>query len=230
MILIDTLAMIQARVSKKDPAAIKHLGDKYYFGELGLEKDAKKAFELYAEAAELGSIDALCNLGNAYYHGDGVQEDKNKAAEYYEKAAMHGHVECRQILGCHEAEKGDQDRTVKHFLISAKVGKKDSIDAIKEMFTMGLAAKEQHAEALKGYQDAVEEMNSHSRDEAKINASDIEEIESRSTSSSPRVGTATPEVSDRTLNSYNRELSSNHIGTWVILPCSIALVRSFIQS
>ena len=35
------------------------------------------------------------------------------------------------------------------------------------MFTIELAAKEQYAEALRGYQDAVEEMKSHDRDEVK---------------------------------------------------------------
>ena len=38
---------------------------------------------------------------------------------------------------------------------------------IKEVFMAGHATKKQHAEALKGYQDAVEEMKSHDRDEAK---------------------------------------------------------------
>ena len=56
---------------------------------------------------------------------------------------------------------------MRHWLISAKLGDEDSLDAIKEMFMAGDATKEQYAEALKGYQDAVEEMKSHDRDEAK---------------------------------------------------------------
>ena len=47
------------------------------------------------------------------------------------------------------------------------MGLKVSLEMIKEMFVRGLATKEQYAEALKGYQDAVEEMKSHDRDEAK---------------------------------------------------------------
>ena len=35
------------------------------------------------------------------------------------------------------------------------------------MLVAGIATKEQYSEALKGYQDAVEEMKSHDRDEAK---------------------------------------------------------------
>ncbi|EJK58553.1 hypothetical protein THAOC_21308, partial [Thalassiosira oceanica] len=51
------LAMIQKRVSKGDADAINHLGQKYFYGELGLTKDVPRAIELWTEAAELGSLD-----------------------------------------------------------------------------------------------------------------------------------------------------------------------------
>ncbi|EJK45952.1 hypothetical protein THAOC_35408, partial [Thalassiosira oceanica] len=108
----DMLAMVRARVAKKDPAAINFLGYKYYHGELGLQKDLQNAVELLTDAAELGSIDALCNLGIAYDTRGGVEN-------------------------------------------------------IKRAFMSGAAKKEQYAEALKGYHDAVEETKSHDRDEAK---------------------------------------------------------------
>ena len=127
----------------------------------------RKAVELYTEAAELGSIEALYNLGTAYRLGNGVQQDKAKAAEYFKKAARQGHVESRFNIGNHEVRKGDYDRAVRHYLISAKMGDKNSLDAIKKGFMAGLVTKEQCDEALKGYQDAMEEMKSHDRDEAK---------------------------------------------------------------
>ncbi|EJK62639.1 hypothetical protein THAOC_16738 [Thalassiosira oceanica] len=162
----DMLAMVRARVGKKDPESINHLGEIFNVG-LGLQKDVRKAIKLWVEAAELGSVRALFNLGRAYDRGEGVQQDKAKGAEFYKKAAMQGHVESRLNLGCIEAEKGNYDRAVKHFLISAKLGYDDSVEAIKRFFMGGVATKEQHAEALKGYQDAVDEMKSHDRDEAK---------------------------------------------------------------
>ncbi|EJK57846.1 hypothetical protein THAOC_22072 [Thalassiosira oceanica] len=163
----DTLAMIQARVAKKDPEAIENLGQKYFFGELGLEKDMRKAVELFTKAAELGSIQALFGLGDSYDVGNGVEQDKAKAYAFYEKAAMQGHVQGRHNLGHIEAEKGNPDRAVRHWLISANMGEKASVENIKRAFTRGLATKAQYAEALKGYQDAVEEMKSHDRNEAK---------------------------------------------------------------
>ncbi|EJK57729.1 hypothetical protein THAOC_22194, partial [Thalassiosira oceanica] len=83
-----------------------------------------------------------------------------------EKAAMQGCPLSRHKLGCVEGQKRNHGRALRHFLISAKMGYKDSPERIKDMFMAGIATKEQYAEALKGYQDAVEEMKSHDRDEA----------------------------------------------------------------
>ncbi|EJK75025.1 hypothetical protein THAOC_03266 [Thalassiosira oceanica] len=135
-------------------------------------RDARKVVELWTEAAELGSVDALLNLGVAYDRGEGVegvqmvQKDMAKAVQFYEKAAMQGCPLSRHKLGCIEGQKGNHDRAAKHFLISAKMGYKDSVETVKEMFMAGVATKEQYAEALKGYRDAVEEMKSHDRDQA----------------------------------------------------------------
>ena len=163
----DALVMLLARVEKKDPDAINFLGEQYCFGILGLEKDIRRAVELWSKAAELGSIQALFSLGVAYYNGDGVQQDEAKADEFCQNAAMRGDVESRYNLGVIERKENNHDRAVKHFLISAKMGDNDSFETIKEYFMTGDATKEQYAEALKGYQDAVEEMESHGRDEAK---------------------------------------------------------------
>ena len=163
----DKLAMVQARAAKKDPAAITHLGVQYFGGQFGLQKDELRAVELWTEAAELGSVQALYNLGISYYFGEGVEVDKTKGAEFHAKAAMQGHVHSRHNLGHFEVEKGNNDRAVKNYLISAKMGYKLSLEMIKKMFISGEATKAQYAEALKGYQDAVEGMKSHDRDEAK---------------------------------------------------------------
>jgi len=161
------LAMIQARVAKKDPTAILSLGQKYFLGDLGLQKDMQKSMELWTEAAELGSLEALYCLGLAYMNGDLVQRDEAKAVKFYAKAAMQGHAQSRNNLGCYEGQKGNYDRALKHLLISARMGHKDSLENLKKFFKAGLATKQQYADALKGYQQAVEETKSHDRDEAK---------------------------------------------------------------
>ena len=53
-------------------------------------------------------------------------------------------------------------------MISAKMGYGNSLNSLKNRFMNGQATKAQYAEALRGYQDAIEEMKSpQKREEAK---------------------------------------------------------------
>ena len=163
----SVLAMLQKRVDKGDAAAIAHLGSMYYHGDLGLTEDVPRALELWAEAAKRGSIQAHCHLGCAYYNGLGVEEDKLRSIRHYQQAALKGHALSRHELGFTEYENGNYDLAVQHWMISAKMGYKDSLNNIKNMFKEVHATKAQYAEALLGYRDAVEEMKSSQREEAK---------------------------------------------------------------
>ena len=161
------LAMVQKRVDKGDAEAIEFLGESYYHGELGLTKDVPRAIKLWSEAAELGSLDAHNNLGTVYYNGDGVEEDKPRGLRHWQQAAMKGHVLSRLKLGSFEENNKNYDLAVQHWMISAKMGYEDSLNDIQYMFKEGQATKAQYAEALLGYRDAVEEMKSPHREEAK---------------------------------------------------------------
>ena len=163
----NTLSLTKTRVEKKDPAAIKYLGDQYSKGGLGLEKDMSRAIELWTEAAKLGSAGACHELGQEYVDGVGVGKDLEAGVRYYEKGAMLGHAGARHNLGFYECDRGSYDRAVRHLLISAKMGYEESLNAIKKLFKEGLATKSQYGEALKGYQDALEETKSPDREEAK---------------------------------------------------------------
>ena len=162
------LVMVQKRVEKGDATAISFLGDKYYYGELGLAKDVPRAIELWTEAAELGSVDAHYELGLRYYPGDGIEEDKPRGIHYWQQAAIKGDVTCRHNLGFVEYnENKNHTLAVQHWMISAKMGDQDSLNGIKDMFKIGQATKAQYTEALFGYRDALEEMKSPQREEAK---------------------------------------------------------------
>ena len=54
------------------------------------EKNYKKAFDLYLEAAANGYVPAQSQLGYMYNMGEGVPQDKTKAIEWYTKAAEQG--------------------------------------------------------------------------------------------------------------------------------------------
>ena len=157
------LAKVQTRVDAKDPEAIQFLGLQYYHGWYGLEKDLPRAIELLTEAAECGSTEARESLGQLYYRGDGVAQNQAKGIEHWEVAAMHGSARARDSLGNHECRNGNYERAFQHYSISAKMGYDNSLGTIKNMFAAGHATKQQYAQALKGYQVAVEEMKSTPR-------------------------------------------------------------------
>ena len=163
----SAVAMIQKRVDKRDAEAIKTLGDMYHSGGLGLTKDEARAIELWTEAEELGSLGAHHNLGDAYYFGRGVEVDKPRGIHHWQQAAMKGHALSRDNLGAVELLKGNYEVALQHWMISAKMGHKDSLDDIKDIFMKGHATKKQCAEALMGYHHAVEETRSPHREEAK---------------------------------------------------------------
>ena len=80
---------------------------------------------------------------------------------------MRGHTESRHLLGSLEFEEGNYDLAVQHWMISSKMGYENSLSGIRDLFMEGNATKAQYAEALRGYGDAVEEMKSPQREEAK---------------------------------------------------------------
>ena len=163
----SALARIQKRVHKGDAEAINHLGNTYYYGELGLTQDVPRAIELWTEAAELGSLEAHGRLGLVYYTGNGAEEDKARGINHWQQAAMQGHASSRNNIGVVEYGNKNYDLAVQHYMISAKMGYEPSLNKIKEMFMEGHATKAQYTEVLRGYQGALEEMKSPQREEAK---------------------------------------------------------------
>ena len=163
----SALAMIQKRVDKGDAEALHFLGEQYYKSELGLAEDVPRAIELLTRAAKLGSLEAHYQLGIVYYYGDVVEEDKPRGIYHWQQASIKGDAESRRKLGVVEFHKENYGLAVQHWMISAKMGYEGSLNNIKTMFMEGHATKAQYAEALRGYGDAVEEMKSPRREEAK---------------------------------------------------------------
>ncbi|EJK71684.1 hypothetical protein THAOC_06852 [Thalassiosira oceanica] len=161
------LALIRKRVDARDPKATEILAHAYCHGEHGLMQDVPRAIQLWTEAANLGDLNAHYKLGFRFCKGDGVEKDVARGVRHWQRAAMQGHPDSRFELGCHEYDSGNHELAVRHWMISAKMGDEDSLNRIKAMFMKGHATKAQYAEALKGYQTALEETKSPQREEAK---------------------------------------------------------------
>ena len=155
------------RIKADDSIAMHSLGYNYSEGLKGFPQDYNKALELWHRAAgELGYAKAYCSIGCAYQLGDGVEVDKKKAVHYYELAAIGGDVTARQNLGLIEKKAGNWDRALKHYMISSRGGSTKSLNAIKGLYLVGHATKEDYTKALQAYQEYLGEIKSDQRDKA----------------------------------------------------------------
>lgn len=73
-----------------DHRAMYALGSMHASGQ-GVEKNLKKSFELFSEAAKNGRADAMYKLGLMYEQGQGISQNLKKAARYYQKSAKKGY-------------------------------------------------------------------------------------------------------------------------------------------
>jgi TPR repeat protein len=148
------------RVEANDPASIRMLATHYHLGIAGFQQDLTKAIELYVRAADLGSSEAHCSLGDIYREGGNLK----KAKFHYEAAAMAGCEVSRYNLGGLEAQSGNIERAVKHWIIVASVGNYTAMQSLKICFENGLVSRESIDTALTAYNRSCTEMRSEARD------------------------------------------------------------------
>jgi TPR repeat protein len=81
-----------------NPVAQYWLGHMTELG-LGVQRDPKKAVELYKKAAARGVVAAECRLGEAYLRGDLLLPDYAQAKMWIERAAQRGDARAAMLLG-----------------------------------------------------------------------------------------------------------------------------------
>lgn len=75
------------------------LGNSYLYGSLGLDKNAKKAFEHIKKGHEWGNINATQGLAHCYYNGVGVKQDLDLTYEFVKQAAHGGQPYAQYMYG-----------------------------------------------------------------------------------------------------------------------------------
>ena len=77
-------------------------------------------------------------------------------------------MSARHNLGCSEGKHGNYQRAMKHFMIAAKCGSKDSLYYVKHGFRDGYVTKEDFEKTLRDYQASCDETKSEQRDRATV--------------------------------------------------------------
>jgi hypothetical protein len=150
------------RIKKNDPVAMTQMGKIHL-----IREDHGKSFEYFTKAAELGDVAAQGCLGLMYRNGNSVVEkDEEKAVYHFEQAAIGGNPTARAFLATHEMENGRFERAARHLIISANLGCDVSLRWVKDLFVQGIVSKEEYADALRGYQAAMDATKSAEREAA----------------------------------------------------------------
>ncbi|GAB5358773.1 hypothetical protein AAMO2058_000487500 [Amorphochlora amoebiformis] len=82
----EKICLYEILVDKGSVDGFNLLAEAYLNGE-GVEKDTKRAFDLYTQSAAKDSSMAMACLAHCYLAGDGVQKDDLKAVELFRRAA-----------------------------------------------------------------------------------------------------------------------------------------------
>ena len=154
------------RMEVNDAKAICIVGDAYKQGGRGVPLNKKKSFELYLQAAKLGSYEAHFQIANAYRHGeDYVKKDMKRAAHHYKLAAMGGDEIARYNFAIIE-ECECMNRAMRHFLILARIGCDDSLKMVGKGYKEGYVTKDEYANTLRAHKDSKDEIESEERTKA----------------------------------------------------------------
>ena len=154
-------AMRMKRVEKNDPFAMRQLGIKRHE-----EGDFSSAFEYFTKASELGDAVAHYNLSVMYHLGQGVEKDEKKHVYHLEEAAIGGCVNARHNLAVVEKRNGRMERAVKHWIIAASMGDKESMKLLWKLHARGLVKNENWTATLRAHRTAIDATKSPQREEA----------------------------------------------------------------
>ncbi|MBK20374.1 MAG: hypothetical protein CMM52_16200 [Rhodospirillaceae bacterium] len=90
------LKELRPAAAKGDPEATYLLGGMYGAG-FGVKKDAKKAVELYGEAANSGHVGAQKEYGAALALGEGIEKNTDEGLKWLMIAVQQGHQGARDF-------------------------------------------------------------------------------------------------------------------------------------
>lgn len=117
------ISRLKERADNGDTAAMKNLGDAYFQGKSGKEKNYSAAFPYWKSAADHGELSVAGKVGGAMIFGIGCAKDVRGAIPYLTKGADYGDAMAQYQLGlCYESGNGcaeNHQLAIKYYRMSA---------------------------------------------------------------------------------------------------------------
>jgi len=139
-----------------DEAAEYMLAKQFSEG-IGLDRDDRKAFELFSRQAELGFANAQYNLGKAFRDGAGVERNLGESARWFLAAAKQGNAKAQERIATRylrgEGVALDRIEGLAWMLLASRQGLASADDSrmalLAEMSPGDVAHAERRADALR---------------------------------------------------------------------------------
>lgn len=121
-----------------------------------LENNDQKAFKLYKKAANLGHVQAICDLGMCLLTGKGVEVDVKSALSFLQKAAEKdssvAHYRLARIYGSPKFEKANPELSLHHLNMAAEKNHPSAYTTLARL-AIGRSKKEAIAAIPSGTQE-----------------------------------------------------------------------------
>ena len=148
-----------------DAQAMADLGLCYAIGE-GVDKNPKKAMELYQSAYAKGNIDAMRRIGNMYLEDFAyIKDNKLEAIKWFKKAADMGDVASMFNIGYtyykddYGAGFQDYSKAIEWFKKASDLGDTDAMNLIGICYYDGTGVKQDFVKAVEYYKKASDKGN-----------------------------------------------------------------------
>ena len=146
---------IKAKAEKGDAQSQFELGAAFYFGNLGVPKDAAEAVNWFRKAAKKGHVLAQNNLGLSYSNGDGTPTNAVEAVVWFRKAAEQGLAEAQfNLARSYDTGTGvaqDSEESLKLYRGAASQGLDRAQWMLGMRYQSGIGVPQDYVEAHKVY-------------------------------------------------------------------------------
>lgn len=159
----DLVSDLESLMEKGNYAACFDLGQLYYLGDKGVQKDVHRAMTYFKKAADHGVPEAAYQLARIYELGDGEELLANQVLsfEWYTRAATEGVPEAENNLGsCYFFGRGVEIDFEKAFLLyksSAEKGNSEAEMNVGICYASGKGVKQDYTLAYTWWKKASEQ-------------------------------------------------------------------------
>lgn len=165
------ISRLQQEMQPRDKDALFKLGQLYIQGIDQAPLDRKKGFQFIRDAADLGSPEAQCLLGEAYMSGEGVKKDIKQGILWLQKSATQGHAGAQNYLGVlylvGEGVERNEKKAFQWIHASAMQNEAIAQYNMGGLYMEGLGVEKNYQQAAKWYRKAAEQGNKEAKEALK---------------------------------------------------------------